>query len=94
MKKTFYSILAYIFLGLTAVICIYAVYAYATGEGFSMWLLLKGLLGLACGLSLLAEARKPGEGEETGEKTNNRTIRKRNAEGTAAKSTAGSPRHL
>ena len=45
MKKTFYSILAYIFLGLTAVICIYAVYAYATGEGFSMWLLLKGLLG-------------------------------------------------
>ena len=65
MKKTFYSILAYIFLGLTAVICIYAVYAYATGEGFSMWLLLKGLLG---GLSLLAEARKPGEGEETGEK--------------------------
>ena len=68
MKKTFYSILAYIFLGLTAVICIYAVYAYATGEGFSMWLLLKGLLGLACGLSLLAEARKPGEGEETGGK--------------------------
>ena len=54
MKKTFYSILAYIFLGLTAVICIYAVYAYATGEGFSMW--------------LLFEARKPGEGEETGEK--------------------------
>ena len=33
-----------------------------------MWLLLKGLLGLACGLSLLAETRKPGEGEETGEK--------------------------
>lgn len=94
MKKTFYSILAYIFLGLTAVICIYAVYAYATGEGFSMWLLLKGLLGLACGLSLLAEARKPGKGKKQEKKTNNRTIRKRNAEGTAAKSTAGSPRHL
>lgn len=29
-----------------------------------MWLLLKGLLGLACGLSLLAEARKPGKGKK------------------------------
>ena len=73
MKKTFYSILAYSCLGVTAIICIYAVYAYATGEGRSMGVLLKGVIGLACGLGMLAEARRVNEEENegTGEKTNN-----------------------